>query len=340
MRRSAKSRTLPPLAFGEDRATHAVDPYHAAAAAGRVLGGIEIYEPALAETPFEHKIATLQINGLELNAAASSPMRLGIKTPKQCYLLVPFYGNTALQIGARQYEWGATGRALLLSDCFYRYGAAQTRSVLIAQIDSDRLKKTISRMLGEMSSDKRSLRDEEVQILDLQTGSLNFMSVFHHLCAYINAPGVSRIFLEKVGFDDWFYRQLACWMKPEILYGDEPDHLLERSAASAIDAVCEAIRNSFDKPLTKSGMEDISGFSARGLQYAFRRKFGCSPIEWQRRERLFVARDRLNREAENISVLELSLDLGFSSPSRFAAYYKNLFGESPKETKRRRLRPT
>ncbi|QGM98372.1 helix-turn-helix domain-containing protein [Methylocystis parvus] len=338
MRRFSKSRVLPPLAFGEDRAIHAADPYQAAAAA-RVLGGVEVYEPAFTEAPFQHKIATLSFNGLELNAAASSPMRLGIRTPKQCYLLMPFYGDTALQIGARQYQWGAAGRALLLSDCFYRFGTAQTRSVLIARIDSDRLKNTISRMLGETNSEERNLGDEEVQILDLQTGSMNFMSVFRHLCAYINSPGVSRIFLEKIGLDDWFYRQLACWLKPEIVHGGEPDHFRERSTAGTIDAVCDAIRNSLDRPLTKSEMEEIGGLSARGLQYAFQRKFGCSPMEWQRRERLYVARERLSREAENIGVLELSLDLGFSSPSRFAAYYKGLFGESPKETKTRRRRP-
>jgi AraC-like DNA-binding protein len=335
MQQPLKSCVLPPLAFGDDCAAHAADPYHAAAAAG-VFGDVEIYEPAFAQTPFQHKIATLRLDGLELTAAASSPMRLGIKTPGECYLLVPFFGETTLQIGSRRYHWGAASQALLLSDCIYRYGVAQTRSVLIARIDSYKLKNTISRMLSDERADKRVLDSGEVLSLDLRTEAVDFVAAFHHLCGFINSLGVSKTFLEKVGLHDWFYRQLACWLEPKILNAGASDDIREtRSTAGAIDAVCDAIRGSLDRPLTKSEMEHIGGLSPRGLQYAFRRRFGCSPIEWQRRERLYVARERLLREGGDVGILALSLDLGFSSPSRFAAYYKSLFGESPMETKKR-----
>jgi len=113
-----------------------------------VLGEIDIYEPATDATSFRHKISTLCINGLELSAAASSPMRLGIKTPHKTFLLAPFFGSTNLHIGDRQYQWGAAGRAILLSNCDYRYGLTETRSFLIARIESAKLNDTIAGMLG------------------------------------------------------------------------------------------------------------------------------------------------------------------------------------------------
>jgi len=333
---SARPTRLPALAFGEAQATHATDGQNAAAMASRVLGVIDIYEPATTETPFGHKMSSLCVNGLELSAAASSPMRLGIKTPNDSFLLVPFLGSTTLRIGARQYQWGATGRALLLSNCTYRYGITQTRSVLIAKIDSRRLTSTIACMRGKEEGDEAEARQKEATLLDLRRNSINFMTSFRHLCNYIDSLASSPAILEKVGVDDWFYRQLGCWLAPDLLNEDPPDGSAKRFTPRAVEAVCEAVRTRLSKPLTKSEMERISGLSARGLQYAFLKKFGCSPMEWQRRERLHIAYARLESPGDERSITELSLDLGFSSPSRFAAYYRSLFGESPGETKRRR----
>ncbi len=335
-RMSRKKSFLPPLAFGEEQAEYVTDPYRAAATAGRALGRIEIYEPANDASPFGHKMSTLCVNGLELNAAASSPMRLGIKTPGESFLLVPFFGATTLRIGRRQYQWGAARRAILLSNCPYRYGITQTRSVLIARIDLLKLAATIACMRGEAGAETPNFLTEEARLLDLEHGSINFMIAFRHLCNYIDALGASPSVLERVGVDDWFYRQVGCWLAPELVDDGRAEGKGARPATpSAIEAVCEAARNRLSKPLTKTEMEKISGLSARGLQYAFLKKFGCSPMEWQKRERLHIAYKRLSKAQDETSVTELSFDLGFSSASRFAAYYRSLFGESPQETKRR-----
>ncbi|MEK8095550.1 helix-turn-helix domain-containing protein [Methylocystis sp. IM3] len=331
------STPLPPLAFGENQARHATDPDQAAALAAGALGRIEIYESASRETRFRHKMSTIRVNGLELSAAASTPMRLGIKTPDDTFLLVPFFGATTLRIGPRQYQWGAARRALLLFNCDYRYGITQTRSVLIARIDSARLRATLSAMRGAARADDVECCAEEARLLDLECRSINFVAAFRHLCNYIDALGANPALLERIGVDDWFYRQLACWLAPDLVAEDAGDH--GRAAGftpGAIDAVCEAMRNRLNRPLTKTEMEKISGLSARGLQYAFLRKFGCSPMAWQRRERLNIAHERLSRDRDAASITELSFDLGFSSASRFAAYYKSLFGESPQETRKRR----
>lgn len=327
---------LPSLAFGEARANHASDRYHAAAAAARVLGEIDIYEPASEATPFHHKLSTICVNGLELAAAASSPMRLGIKTPTETFLLVPFFGSTTLEIGKRRYHWGAAGQGLFLSNCDYRYGVTQTRSVLVARIDSNKLRSTISCMLGD-DEHRFDVCPGQARLLNLKQNSIDFMVSFRHLCGYIDALAASPNLLERVGVDDWFYRQVACWLMPDLFEDGRLDGgTSRRSSPSTIDAVCDAIRNRPSKPLTKTEMEKISGLSARALQYAFLKKFDCSPIEWQRRERLHLAYERLQTADTGLSITDLSLELGFSSPSRFAAYYRSQFGESPKETKKRR----
>lgn len=337
MQRSPRSTRLPSLAFGEERAERATDRYHAAAAAAQVLGDIDVYEPATDTAPFQHKLSTICVNGLELAAAASSPMKLGIKTPNETFLLVPFFGSTTLHIGTRQYQWGASDRALFLSNCDYRYGVTQTRSVLIARIDLSKLRSTISCMIGGEVRRETDFSPGEARLLNLKQNSIDFMVSFRHLCSYINSLAASPGILEKIGVDDWFYRQLGCWLVPELVGGRQPEQETSRRfMPSSIDAVCEAIRSRPTKPLTKTEMEKISGLSARGLQYAFLKKFDCSPLEWQKREQLDIAYERLCRGHEEVSITELSFELGFSSPSRFAAYYRSRFGVSPQETKKQR----
>lgn len=339
MQMSPKSTRLPSLAFGEGRAYRAADRYQAAAVAAQVLGDIDIYEPAADTASFQHKFSTICVNGLELAAAASSPMKLGIKTPNETFLLVPFFGSTTLHIGKREYQWGAGERALFIQNCNYRYGVTETRSVMIARIDLGKLRDTISSMVGDEGMRETELCPEEARLLNLQQNSIDFTVSFRHLCGFIDSLAASPATLEKMGVDDWFYRLLSCWLVPELLGGSQPEQETSRCfAPSAIDAVCEAIRSRPTKPLTKTEMEKISGLSARGLQYAFLKKYDCAPLEWQKRERLHIAYERLRMAHEEISVTELSLELGFSSPSRFAEYYKSQFGESPQETKKRRNR--
>jgi len=79
-------------------------------------------------------------------------------------------------------------------------------------------------------------------------------------------------------------------------------------------------------------MEMASGLSARALQYAFKARFGCSPMAWQRRERMLKARQLLLANAHSQSITNLAYDMGFSSASAFSTLYKLHFDETPSET--------
>ena len=75
-------------------------------------------------------------------------------------------------------------------------------------------------------------------------------------------------------------------------------------------------------------MELLSGLSARTLQYAFRSKFGVTPTQWQRRERMLLAQ-RLLCDNPNVSITQLAHDMGLSSVAAFSTLYKRHFGEPP-----------
>ncbi len=77
-----------------------------------------------------------------------------------------------------------------------------------------------------------------------------------------------------------------------------------------------------------------AGVSPRALQYAFQQHLGCTPLAYLRRVRLDLVRRSL-RDGSVVSVADAAVRLGFFNPGRFAAEYRQVFGENPRETLRR-----
>ncbi|WP_051898985.1 AraC family transcriptional regulator [Sciscionella sediminilitoris] len=76
-----------------------------------------------------------------------------------------------------------------------------------------------------------------------------------------------------------------------------------------------------------------AGVSARRLQVAFSETLHTTPMAYQRRVKLEHARAELL--AGGHSTAEVAYRWGFSNPGRFAAYYRDVYGECPSDTLRR-----
>jgi AraC-like DNA-binding protein len=82
------------------------------------------------------------------------------------------------------------------------------------------------------------------------------------------------------------------------------------------------------------GIADIAaaaGLSVRGVQQAFRREHGTTPLEFLRRVRLHLVREQL-RSGPATTVSATARDHGFVHLGRFAATYREEFGEYPSDT--------
>ena len=79
-------------------------------------------------------------------------------------------------------------------------------------------------------------------------------------------------------------------------------------------------------PITIEDIARESRLSIRALQYAFRRHLDTTPIAYLRR------RSRCADPTTGATVLEIATTWGFAHPGRFATYYRETFGVSPKRT--------
>ncbi len=89
------------------------------------------------------------------------------------------------------------------------------------------------------------------------------------------------------------------------------------------------------RPLSVRDVCAATGASERSLEAAFREQFGATPIQYIRTVMLHRVRRDLLGAPPGATVTEVAFRNGFWHLSRFAGYYRAMFGERPSATLRR-----
>lgn len=108
----------------------------------------------------------------------------------------------------------------------------------------------------------------------------------------------------------------------------------DRARPAALRRAVAYIEENLDRPVTVAEMAAAARMSVRGLQAAFRRELGVSPLRFLRQRRLAAARADLLASDEAGTVGLIARRWGFAHASRFAAEYHAAFGEYPATTLR------
>ena len=83
----------------------------------------------------------------------------------------------------------------------------------------------------------------------------------------------------------------------------------------------------------------VTGCARETLHKGFRERYGMSPGRYLRTIRLNGVRAELLRTRQYGKVAEIAMKWGFSHLGRFSRYYRQLFGETPRETANRNTSP-
>jgi AraC family ethanolamine operon transcriptional activator len=112
-----------------------------------------------------------------------------------------------------------------------------------------------------------------------------------------------------------------------------------RSSTPSKRRVMQRIHNYIDQtgryPLTMTEMCKIAFVSRRTLQYCFEHELGVSPMQYLRDCRLNEIRRILLNDDEERLISDLAIEFGFYHISTFNEHYKQLFGETPTQTRQR-----
>lgn len=324
-----------PLPFGDKRA-HSIESVQLGAErVARAMPSLQDYESR--SKYFRYKSATLAINGLELYAFATSPtfIRFGEMNYRQngeVFVSIPFAGLARGESEGQVFPFMAGHKGLSFSETRGVEWTGETRSQLLLKLNINRLSLAAASMIG--ADNAEGLLDiTRGASLALRAGGVDFSQAFRSICNLIDANVDKVSALEMLSIDDLVYRQCIFLLKPELLVREDGRSTRWNSGRPAvIDELCDTIKARFDRPLSLTEMEKITGLSARTIQYAFRSRFGCSPMQWQRRERLLFAYKALSGAREDVSMTQLAHACGYLSLPAFSTDYRKLFGETPSHT--------
>lgn len=126
------------------------------------------------------------------------------------------------------------------------------------------------------------------------------------------------------------YLESAAKVVPAGLRRDVDEHEAPRTVGRAVTF----IRANLLQHVTAVDIAAAAGTSPRALQLAFRRALDLTPMEYVRDARLTAAHAELLVDGHT-SIGQIALKWGFSNQGRFAAAYRQRYGETPTQTRGR-----
>jgi len=317
---------LPDLPFGNDRAFEARVPDDAAEALSRIVPSIRLIA-AVGEEPFRSRSALARLSGVDLVANVATPGVLCTEDSRGWHLIAPLHGRARIQLGPREHALQAGDAAILLPPGG-RVTRTGMRSVVIARLSPGDIQRGLALATGRDPSPADLQERPYVLPLRLIPGSF---SAFSDICRLIDTQlRMNRTETDDpLGLSDILIRWVVLALRKEA---EAP----ACKGGGKLDRVCEMISAAPERAMTLSQMCEQAGLSSRMLQYAFQARFGCSPMAWQRRQRLSMARRRLLFEEPAPKLAWLAHDVGFGSQAACAFAYRKVFGETPSQTLARR----
>lgn len=193
-----------------------------------------------------------------------------------------------------------------------------------------RLAKTLHVMAGSQNNSVNACaRLEEARELPLQLDGVDIFDSIKHLVGTIRLYEERPELMVNLALDDALYRHTAMMLRPDIFFNQRPIYLPNRNR---VDEACDYMRANIDQPVSLTDIEAACGLSARTLQYAFKKRFNCTPMAWLTQERLNLAKLKLQRLAPGNTVSSVALDVGFTNFGKFSQKYREKFGELPSHT--------
>jgi AraC-like DNA-binding protein len=237
---------------------------------------------------------------------------------------IPVRGGFSAVVGGagRYHDFGRGEFHLLHEGRDFDYRSHGTNQVLVANILSGGLRQKAEALIGSRTGELA----EVISAASPEGGALTRFA--HQFWAELQRPG-------------------GLWDCPTAL-AEMEDCLVSLFflAASATDsgsvAHLAAVRRAEDfliqhltRPVARSELARAAGASIRTISRGFRERHGVSPMAWLKARRLEAAQSELTEAVHGeVTVTAVALRYGFENPGRFAAEYRQRFGEYPSQTLR------
>lgn len=330
---AAKTSPLQPLPFGDATALRFDDLRSCIDWLGRLRHGPAQFGAIGPVEQFRIRFQSLELPGVGLFAGTSTPLAIDHLSDR-IGILVPFAGcATVARIGRMQHRW-ATPHGCFLNPAGQRATAESTGGAYLRiDIAPETLASTMAEIVGPLRRKAVDLQLDRARVVPLRFASTDWSAVVRSLCGTIDAYGCDVAALTAAGIDDVIRRTAAMMLRPEDALRGPP--AIETRGFDLGPLVVQMMDRLHER-ITLADLARWSERSIRTVQLAFLKRFGVSPMEWLRDQRLERLRARLLTAAEGESVASIARACGLPRLTPVVPDYVQRFGETPEQTLTRR----
>ena len=135
--------------------------------------------------------------------------------------------------------------------------------------------------------------------------------------------------------------EVACWFQHPLMRGEGVRQSIPTYRQSSTDATLPAVvakavavfAANLTEPISVADVADEVGVSARQIERSFKKATGQSPSHYYRSMRMKAAQQLVMYSKD--SMAQIALQVGYGSTTPMVQHYKDAFGLSPQEDRRR-----
>jgi AraC-like DNA-binding protein len=279
--------------------------------------------------PFRCHTGGLQLGPLSLVAIWGPGLRGEVDGTAQASFILPYRGQGHFRLGRRSLR-NLAGRTLLYLPPEPWRTSNDAMGGITIRLDPALIRRVGLTMAGPQASAGpwQALATQPLMVeLEQPSNPVRFERLYR-LMVFIHGlllrqGGVP----EALRLDDLLVRQIVEVLAPALL----ADRTAPDPAATdcAIDELVDWIHAHCHAPISLSDLEERSHYSRRSLQYTFKSRFGCGPMQYLRRQRLWLARRQLEETGRHSSVGRIAIACGYLSLASFSRDFQRCFGIAP-----------
>lgn len=176
--------------------------------------------------------------------------------------------------------------------------------------------------------------EEEATCSSLVNAISLLLPAIHHVAE------LGEDFLDIFLLQQQLYRLIAALIFADLRDGHPTTESVSHQPDRRLDPVLDYISLNIDQPLSLNVLESQSNYCRRTLHYAFQQRFGCSPKQWIRQQRMALALERLKDPQLGDSVAAVAKACGYRSLGRFSIDFQRFYGCKPSAVLRHKEEPS
>ena len=282
---------------------------------------------------FFHRNAVLRLGGLTLSSSVHAPMVLEAEETECAMVALAYTGSARVTIRHQCFDLLPQQGLLYLPGAAFEAQTGFLQEVPI-HLDPARLALTAAAIAGGAHGPRPFRRRLHQPRLVLPRNALEheLLTTLRRALTTLDAPHLEAAGgFAALGIEDQLLRLLAMLLFPELLQGPPtpPGLPVPRPREQAFNDLLEWIRAHLHTPITLTEMERRSAYSRRSLQILFQERYGCSPMNWLKAQRLEAARRSLLHPQADDTVASIARRHGFGDLSGFAMGFRRRYGVLP-----------